>query len=208
MLIALLIFLLVTPILRQLQVSPLVPLVYAATLLGGMWSLLGRGRWFWIGIALAGTGTIAALVSFYLNRVGVPLLTEVVLFVLLLLILGLSLRQVLTGGRVDANRLLGAVCVYLIFGILWAVLYHWLALLVPGAFAGSAISSTTDLWEFVYYSFVTLTTLGYGEITPKSDLARTLAYLEAVTGVFYVAILVATLVGSYLAPNQTDKSVS
>ncbi len=59
--------------------------------------------------------------------------------------------------------------------------------------------------QFVYYSFVTLTTLGYGEITPASPVAQTLAYMEAVSGQFYLTILVAALVGMLLSRRQTGE---
>jgi hypothetical protein len=103
---------------------------------------------------------------------------------------------VLSAGPVSRGKLFGAVAVYLLMGITWATLYVFLEHVSPGSFS-LGIDSQAVMGPFIYYSFVTLTTLGYGEITPVTDAARSLALLEAVAGVLYIAILVARLVGLY-----------
>ena len=114
--------------------------------------------------------------------------------------IGISLRQVLVGPVVDLNRIAGAVCVYLLMGLLWANAYVLLALAVDGAFAGLEPGGADALWpRLTYFSFVTLTTLGYGDVTPRIPLAGSLAYLEAVIGQLYVAILIGGLVGAHLS---------
>jgi len=110
-----------------------------------------------------------------------------------------SLLQVLIGPRVDLNRIAGAVCVYILMGLFWAVLYMLLALSANEAFAGVSGDSFADLWsQLMYFSFVTLTTLGYGDVSPLIPMAQSLAFLEAVVGQLYVAILIAGLVGAHL----------
>jgi hypothetical protein len=102
------------------------------------------------------------------------------------------LRDVLRGGTVDLNRVFGAVCVYLLLGISWSILFELLEELPgPDAFRGLDGSAHS----YVYFSFVTLTTLGFGDIVPLSPAARTLVYLEAAVGQLYLTILVAALVG-------------
>ncbi len=99
---------------------------------------------------------------------------------------------------------MGAVCVYLLMGLIWALLYLLIAQTIPGAFSGlEQLNWYENFSAVAYYSFVTLTTLGYGDITPVAPLARFLAYMEAVAGVFYMAILVASLIG--VAINRTQK---
>jgi hypothetical protein len=103
--------------------------------------------------------------------------------------------------KVSGNALLGAVCGYLLLGIIWSLIYSTVETAQPGSlFAGrphaeciSAPSGSRGI--YTYYSFVTLTTLGYGDITPVTPFARTLAWLEAMTGQLYLAVLVAGLVG-------------
>jgi hypothetical protein len=107
--------------------------------------------------------------------------------------------------EVSVDSVFGAVCGYLLLGIAWGVLYSMLDTVWPGSFQiGSRLAeqvkaghSNIDL--FTYYSFITLTTVGYGDVTPLSTPARTCAWLEALTGQFYLAVLVAGLVGALLS---------
>ena len=106
-------------------------------------------------------------------------------------------------GAVDLNKIVGAVCIFLLFAFVWAVLYQFLEALIPGSFNGMTSGPEQDHFDrFVYFSLVTLTTLGYGDISPKTSLAGVLATLEAVVGVFYIAILVAALVGDFMATRK------
>lgn len=105
-----------------------------------------------------------------------------------------------TADEVTGDVIAGALSVYLLLGLTWSLVYQGLALVNPGAFTvGSAIAGTgpLDWMDFLYYSFITLATVGYGDITPVTPLAQSLAYAEAVTGVLYVAVLVARLVSAY-----------
>ena len=111
------------------------------------------------------------------------------------------LSYVLGSGSVDSDKIYGALSVYLLFGHGWAMAYMMVEALTPGSFAGLAQPGMVEGVgsELIYYSFVTLTTLGYGEITPVSLEARNLAAMQAVTGVLYTATLIARLVGMYSA---------
>jgi hypothetical protein len=102
------------------------------------------------------------------------------------------LSQIFRPGRVTHLRIQGAIAVYLLFGVFWAHAYHIAAMLVPGSFAGAAELTNVSGWA--YYSFVTLTTVGYGDITPVSQVARTLSVAEALCGQLYLAVLIARLV--------------
>ena len=97
------------------------------------------------------------------------------------------------------NRVVGALCIYLLLGVLWAVLFAFVELVEPTAFLDRGREVGGPIEHFLYYSFVTLTTLGYGDITPVHPVARTLAYLEAVIGQLYIAVLIAGLVGRHVA---------
>lgn len=115
----------------------------------------------------------------------------------------IALRDVLFGGPVDENRLAGAICVYLLIGVARSVLYLYLALFDAASFRGLVSEGwAAGSAEFLYLSFVTLTTLGYGDLAPVTPLARTLAYLEAVFGQMDLTVLVAALVGKLLANRE------
>jgi hypothetical protein len=112
-----------------------------------------------------------------------------------------NLRFVLGGRTVDSERIFAALGVYLLAGIVFGVAYHVLDGIQPGslrmASAEGAGPAAESLGTCIYFSFVTLATLGYGDVVPTSELTRTLATLEAVGAQLYVAVLIARLVGLY-----------
>jgi hypothetical protein len=113
------------------------------------------------------------------------------------------LRAVLVN-QASGDAIFGAVCGYLLLGVIWTLVYSAVETATPGSFTSSTSSqnSTTptvagrlNRGVLSYYSFITLATVGYGDVTPTTPLTRTLAWIEAITGQFYLAILVAGLVG-------------
>ncbi|MBU2870338.1 potassium channel family protein [Colwellia sp. E2M01] len=115
-------------------------------------------------------------------------------------------KQVLFTGDIDFNKILGAICLYLLMGLSWAVIYTLIQLYIPNSFVNIHSNNQwfTLFPDFIYFSFVTLTTLGFGDISPSLPLSRFLVYFEAIVGQFYLAILVASLVGSHMA-NANNK---
>ena len=113
------------------------------------------------------------------------------------------LRFILRAPRVDANVLCAGISGYLMLGLLWTPAYLLAARLAPvspGAFAltvGPDTGHALDGFSAFYFSFSTLTTVGYGDVVPLSRVARTLAMMEAVTGLFYMAVLISRLVAVY-----------
>lgn len=103
--------------------------------------------------------------------------------------------------QVSGDAILGTVCGYLLLGIIWSLLYYAVETAFPGSFHlppprdAEAATSRLDRGSLSYYSFITLATVGYGDVTPVTPLARTLAWIEAIAGQFYLAVLVAGLVG-------------
>jgi Ion channel len=112
-------------------------------------------------------------------------------------------RYVLKTRRVTANTIWAALCVYIFIGLLWSFSYAILMHVNPEAFLAPEELLTgagrLGISDFIYFSFVTLTTVGYGDITPVSEGARSLASLESVTGQVYLTVLVARLVGMHIA---------
>jgi hypothetical protein len=116
------------------------------------------------------------------------------------------LSYVLRSIQIDTEVLCAAISVYLLLGLIWALSYALLAQLSPDSFAFAAnphSSGRMDRFNAFYFSFVTLSTVGFGDVTPVSKLARTLAVMEAVTGTFYVAILIARLVAMYVPTSRS-----
>ncbi len=106
----------------------------------------------------------------------------------------LVMKQFLVPGRPASHRIGAAIVVYLLVGILWSRLYQIAGIMIPGAFHTPEGSSGVS--SYVYFSFVTLATVGYGDMTPVHPFVRNLAVLEAVTGQMYIAVLIARLVST------------
>jgi hypothetical protein len=109
------------------------------------------------------------------------------------------LRFVLSVKEVDAEALAAGVSIYLLIGLLWSFLYMVLGFVQTAPFKGelSGPGGTLNQADAFYFSLCTLTTAGYGDVTPLSHQARTLAIMESVTGVLYVGVLIARLVSLY-----------
>lgn len=114
-----------------------------------------------------------------------------------------NILRAILAKHVSSDAIFGAICGYLLLGIIWGLLYYSLEISSPGAFRAAA-GEPIDRGTLGYYSFITLATVGYGDITPITPLARTLAWLEAVAGQFYLAILVAGLVGFKVTQAMND----
>ena len=112
-------------------------------------------------------------------------------------LLGYVLRSI----QIDTDVLCAAISVYLLLGLIWALAYALVGQLSPDSFAFAAnphSSGRMDRFNAFYFSFVTLSTVGFGDVTPVSKVAKTFSVMEAVTGTFYVAILIARLVAMYV----------
>ena len=144
---------------------------------------------------------LAVMIALWLARpvtawLGHPTLSEVTLSAWTLI--GLfaavaALRFAMRGAKVDAEHLFAALSAYLLAGLYFGLLYWALEQIHPGTLAASDFSRTGA----IYYSFVTLATIGYGDIVPRTDVARGLAIVEGVGGQLFLAVLVARLLSLY-----------
>ena len=207
LLIALLVFLIAIPVINQAEMlSPRSTraLTISWLLAVGVWSLRGFGRYFSIGIGLAIAGVLLNAIAANWPSQGVLYAAFTALIAFLLIAIWCTLKQVAITNEISANRLVGAVSLYLLLGVLWAATYVLVEMASPGSFYGMSAEGRQS-WnsDWLYFSFVTMTTLGYGDIGPVSAIARTLAYMQALVGQFYIAILVAGLVSAYIGNRQT-----
>jgi hypothetical protein len=122
------------------------------------------------------------------------------------------LQNVFRRREVHLDEVVGAVCGYVLAGAAFGNLYTVVELLAPGSFnINAAIAYHLDNWHsrrflFGYFSLVTLTSMGYGDITPVAPAAASLTWMEAVFGQFYLAVVVAQLVGMRMVPRSNDSS--
>jgi hypothetical protein len=204
LLLSLIVLFLLYPILIELERVRFFRIAVVGVLMIAVYALSGRRRLLIAALILA-LPSIASQVLMYL----LPGREEalVVGASSALLFLGFAtvvvLRSVLARGPVTGDRIAGAVVVYLLLGLVWMLIYTLLMVWDPGAFhlPGGLAGRLGEGGEytFLFFSFVTLTTLGYGDITPVTPAGQTAAWFEATTGQLYLAILIARLVGLHLA---------
>jgi voltage-gated potassium channel len=127
--------------------------------------------------------------------------------IFLVFVIANLLGFILRAPRVNSEVLCAGIASYLLLGVIWAIAYRLLAALNPEAFAFSvppAASHTMTRFNAIYFSYITLTTVGYGDITPVSNVARMLALTEAMSGTLFVGMLIARLVSLYSAHGPVE----
>ncbi len=150
-------------------------------------------------LALAGVALVTMAVS-ALSGAGLMLTADQTAWSLVVLLAMASiLRSVLRRGPVDSERIWAALSVYLLFGILCGVIYGLCERAWPGSLASQNRTTGVELTlrDTIYFSFVTLASLGYGDIAPRAGPVQFVAVVEAITGQFYLVVLVARLVSLY-----------
>ena len=173
-------------------------IVLSALLVAGALTLPER-RWMrWAVPPFAVIALLIRWVSVAMDSAYLVAWRELSTLVTLILFAAVVAGQVYRSGPVTYHRILGAVAVYLLLGLIWANAYGLLQQLRPDAFAGT-LNEAFISQTWIYYSFVTLTTVGYGDITPVHPVARSLAIGEALTGQLYLAITLARLVSLHVS---------
>lgn len=202
---ALMILVAVMPFLRPGAFGAgLLQVLFTLLLLSGLYAVGDGKRALVVAAVFAGPALVLAWAGRFtantaLGGIGALLLAGFLVFTATQI-----LKFIVRARRVTSELIFGAVSVYLMMGVVGALLFAVLDLWSPGSLrmpggAGSAVDDATQFSAVAYYSFVTLTTLGYGDITPVSRLARSLSTMEAVTGQLYLAVLVARVVGLHIA---------
>lgn len=206
LLLALVVFLTGIPLIEQSALFPprsFRTFIVSWLLTVGVWGLRGFGRPYVLALLFAITGIVTSGVGAVSDNLLFQYASLAALLGFLLVAIWCAASQVVQGVVISRNRLVGSVCLYMLMGVAWAVAYTLLEMLTPGSFAGISIQPGQG-WNsnWLYFSFVTMSTLGYGDITPISPMAKMLAYMQAMFGLFYIAVLVAGLVGAYVSSRQ------
>jgi len=212
LLICLVSLILVVPFLQEFSpTKPVVRIFSTAVLILSVYSFVNKKRVLVIAFLLAAPAFIFNWIS-YSFQTSISLLIKDGLNAIFFAYIVVSiLLEIFKRKAITLDMIYGSICVYLLIGVAWAYVYAILENINPGSFnfplhyfeahpsLGESQARSTLLF---YYSFVTLSTLGYGDITPVTHAAQSIAVLEAITGQFYLAILVARLVGIYIYNNS------
>jgi hypothetical protein len=167
----------------------------ALAMIGGVFLMSGSPIILVTMVAALVMATTAAV-----SRVSAPSILDIYLLSGALLIMGVMLvwvvaRAVFSPGRVTHHRIIGAILVYLSVALIFVALYSIVGLLVPNAFSGMSFEDSPALAsKVIYFSFVTLTSTGFGDVFPVHPVARSLCNLETIVGQLYPATLLARLV--------------
>ena len=172
----------------------LVLFTYVSVLVGSFVSLARSRVAFVLGLLIGVPGILLSAFRGWGYELTGLLLTAAFML-LVTLVIG---QRVFTARRVTGVMVSGSVCIYLMLGSLWALLYFAVESFDPGA-AAFASEGVVNRQTAFYFSFVTLTTLGYGDVTPVDPVARSLATVEALVGQLYLVVMVARLVALHIA---------
>ncbi|MGE0541800.1 MAG: potassium channel family protein [Dehalococcoidia bacterium] len=179
--------------------------LFYATVLVGARGATGRPAHLITVVALAMLGMAASALGDRPGRRVLSIVGDLGNAALLIGLCVLILRDILRHPRVRIDTIFGSLCVYLLISLIASFLYLALDTANPNAFRGIN-AGDNDLADLLYFSVTTLATLGYGDITPRTQLARSLATIEALAGQLYLVVLVAHLVGLRLSQQPPDTS--
>lgn len=201
---ALVLILFCSALVNQLQLSGarvLINISLIVTVILVVWSMeTSRDSWFKLKVGVSVLLLGLMLLDSAYNFVQLAPFQLIGMFVFFTITIQIAWGQVMFTGNVSRNSILGAICIYFLIGLWFTFAYMIVEYFFPNSFRGlDSEFWQQDLGAFSFYSMVTLTTLGYGDITPLAPVARFLAYMQAVVGVFYTTVLVASLIGLRLA---------
>jgi hypothetical protein len=186
------------------KIKILTDIFFSLILLSAIYTVSEKRSTFLIGMALAFSYLILTWSTYLVNVPSVRVLSQLLgaFFTgyILIFILTFIARQ----QDVTAEVIKAAVCGYFFLGLMWSFIYLIMESFQPGSFQ-IAQNGTEDQSHFIYFSFITMTTVGYGDTTPVTNAARSLAVLEAVMGQLYLAVTIARLVGIHISQGLQNR---
>ena len=207
MLLSFLVIMIAAPLAKGIYSSFIVSIFLGFILISSVSALSSNFRTLVAGIILGGCSLTLMGIDLYNTSWWVHLFSQVTAALLIGLTVVVHFKKVFYSKEYDRNTAFGSVCVFLLIGFFFSLVYSIIEHVFPESFKG-LYSSTIDSGEmlsltemyqiFLYFSFVTQTTLGYGDIVPQTHLAQNIAITQAIMGQFYIAILVAGLLGKIL----------
>lgn len=194
----------------HIRVQGLVTLSMSVVLLSALYTLNLSRAYFTLGILLMIPAFVSRWVLQFHSSTNLEVFAAISACAFILITVVALVRELFSIRRVTLDSIAAAICAYLLLGVGWGFVFAVIELkhpgsftaelLLPGVSTGSPIINA--LHNFIYYSFVCLTTTGYGDIAPKSDVARVMSVLESIVGQMYLAILIARLVSLEVAQSM------
>ena len=209
LLVALVLLLVLAPFVEELEGGDLIlSVLFSLVLLAAVFAVADRKRTLAIALVLAIPAITARWINFFEPRVVHPTVFLVCALLLLAFVIGHLLQFILRAPVVTVDVLCASIAAYLMLGLMWTVAYWFVDQMTPGgafSFTNERGVQSIDGFTGFYFSFITLSTVGYGDITPVTRAARLLAAMEAMTGLLYVAVLIARVVSLYSSHPKADE---
>lgn len=158
----------------------------------------------WMLILFAFIVFFSNILSIYVDYDPLTIIHLIIRTLFLYLVAYFILKKILFSSEITVYSIAGSITVYLLLGVIWALNYTIIYKISESSFifTQEKVTENTVVWSFLYYSFTTLTTLGYGDILPNGPIARSFAMLEGLIGQLYPVILIDRLVSSNIATNK------
>lgn len=190
------------PLLEGLRANNLlVNLFFTAVLMSGVYAASPKRRIFYVSLAIASPALIISWAGYFVTVHASILVGKIFAGLFYTFLVIVILNYIFKEKVITGDMIIGTICAYLLLGMMWASMFSIIEILQPGSF-NLPEGMDSELSHFSYFSFVTLTTLGYGDIAPLTATARSLSLLEAITGQLYIAILIARLMGIHIAQSM------
>ncbi len=183
----------------------LLDLITTAILVSSIFAISKKRNQTVFGVLLAVPMFVFVWVLHFYKNTGLEILGTIFEVVFFAFIIVIILRHILIQDEVTGDLIAGAAVVYLLMGIIWTYAYRLIQIIHPGSFFIAESQSLANTAQFLYYSFVTMTTLGYGDIFPVTTAAKSCVILEALIGQLYLVIMVAWLVGVHISQSMEKK---
>jgi len=182
--------------------KPVLPFIYVLAIIAILRTIVTNNKKFYILAAVE-------LMSFILDMLAhfhlvstfehsLHVLARIIQIVIVMFVVVHLMKWLFSVEKVDADTVKGGISVYILLGLTWTALYRLVYELNPDSFS----VQFGAVWEFIYFSFTTLTTVGYGDITPVSSFAMMLTNLEGMVGQLFLAVFVARLVGLHIVQSH------
>ena len=183
----------------------LMDIFITAIFMSGLYAASPKKQFFYVSLLIAFPALAVKWSSYFMEVPSSFIVVQVFSAIFFTFLVVLILHYLSKEKKITADVIAGAICGYLLIGLMWASFFAVLEALQPGSFQVPDHLST-DSSYFIYYSYVTLTTLGFGDIIPMTNQARSFSVLESITGPVYLAVTVARLVGMGISQSMGKDS--
>lgn len=205
---SLLILLMITPLIHEFtMVSIILSVFLSYILISSVFTISGKIHFLRLAILLAVPSFLLNwLYSYNQNLLleQIALSVDIIYFAYLILVLFLNLKQV---SQVTFEVIAAGLSVFLLLGLLWGFIFALVESFIPGSFTGIDSAAGDPRFRFLYFSFVTLTTLGYGDIAATNPIAQSWTVLEAIIGQIYLVVIISGLVGIVISNRLKKRSL-